>query len=345
MLPATMDAPVSVAILGLGRMGSMHARLIAERLPCLRLVALADRLPGRAGATARALGVEVAEHQDTVAALDGEGLEACVIVTPTVTHHELVSEALGRGLHVFCEKPLTLDPELDIRLGEAAASAGLVLQVGFWRRFSPPWVAARRAIRRGEIGSPLFLRLSQWDAALPPPAFHDPAVSGGLIVDCGVHEFDLVEWLTEDRIVRIQGHPLPLAHAELETTGDLDNALVVAHLGHGAVAAIDLSRNAGYADDIRSEILGSRGAVLVGTVPNGRASLGTAEGLCELPGSAVDDAFAEGVASELRAFAAAVRGGNPSLPGARESARALMIAQAATRSATTGRPETIPGPG
>lgn len=337
-----MARPVSVAIVGLGRMGGLHARVAASRVPSLRLVALADPLPGHAAETVRRLGIEAAAYDEPLVALSHPGLEACVLVTPTATHHGLVRHALDLGLHVFCEKPLGLDPDEDERLGIQAASAGLILQVGFWRRFSPPWVAARTAVRDGAIGRPLFLRLSQWDASLPPPSFHDLAVSGGIIVDCGVHEFDLLEWLTGERTVRVQGHPLPLAHSELEGSGDLDTAVVVAHLSGGEVAVVDLSRNAGYADDIRSEILGSKGAVFVATVPSGRAWVGTEDGVRELPDAAVADPFEAGVMGELAAFAAAVRGGDDEVPGAKESARALRIARAAVRATDTGRLEPVP---
>jgi myo-inositol 2-dehydrogenase / D-chiro-inositol 1-dehydrogenase len=333
--------PVSVAILGLGRMGGLHALVVVRHIPSLRLAGLADPIPGRAAETVGRLGVDTAVYEDPLAALSDPALEACIVVTPTSGHHRLVRHAIERGLHVFCEKPLTLDPDEDERLGMEANAASLVLQVGFWRRFSPPWVAARAAIGEGVIGRPLLLRLSLWDAGLPPPGFHDLAVSGGIIVDCGVHEFDLMEWFTGQRVVRVEGHALPLAHSELEGTRDLDTALVIAHLDGGEVGVVDLSRNAGYADDIRSEVLGERGAVFVATVPSGRAWVGTADGVRDLPGAEIANAFEAGVAAELDAFARAARGERGDIPGAKESARALRIAHAAVRAVDSGRREPV----
>ena len=341
-----MAGPVSVAILGLGRMGRLLARVMVRHVADLRIAALADPLPGRAEEVGGELGVGgAAAYEDPEAALVCPELEACVVAAPTARHHDIVRRALRMGLHVFCEKPLGLDPDEDERLGAEGEACGLTLQVGFWRRFSPPWITARQLLRDGAIGRPLFLRMSQWDASLPPPAFHDLAVSGGIIVDCGIHEFDLVEWLTRQRIVRVEGHALPLAHPELEGTGDLDNAIVVAHLDGGEVAVVDLSRNAGYANDIRSEILGSSGAVFVETVPSGRACVATSAGVRELETGTARDAMQTGIARELTAFAAAVRGAGNGVPGARESARALRVAQAAVRSTVTGRPEPVPDPG
>jgi predicted dehydrogenase len=323
-------------------MGTLHARVIAFSVPELEVACLVDTDVDRAQTIARELASDAIVTTELVEALEHGGIQACIVVTPTPTHERIVSNALAAGKHVLCEKPLTLAGDADERLSAAAADADLVLQLGFWRRFSPPWVMARRLLEEGRIGRPLLLRLSQWDEHLPPPHFHDVAVSGGLIVDCGVHEFDLIEWLTRERIVRVDARALPLASPRLEGTGDFDNAVMLADLSGGAVAIVDLSRNAAYADDIRTEVLGSNGAIFVHTVPEGRTLLGTSGGLQVIEGSVVEDAFAAGVAGELAAFARAVRGDDADIPGPAESSRALSIAVAATESARTGRRVDVP---
>ncbi len=279
---------------------------------------------------------------DPMRAVVAPGIDACLIASPTPTHPALVQAALDAGHHVLCEKPLALDPGEAERLGRRAADAGLVLQVGFWRRFSPPWTAAHAAITAGAIGRPLFVRLAQWDADPPPPSFCDPAVSGGLAVDCGVHEFDLAEWLTGAAVTSVQAWPLPTVDPAIAATGDLENLVTVAHLEGGVVATIDLSRNARYGDDVRTEILGSDGAVFVELLPTSRARIGDRDGLRTLPGSEVDDAFVAGVTAQLDAFVRAVRGEPVPHAGARESARATRAGHLATASARDGRPRPIP---
>ncbi len=177
-----------------------------------------------------------------------------------------------------------------------AHARGLVLQVGFWRRFSPPWTAAKAVVDGGAIGTPLLVRLAQWDAAPPPASFCDPAVSGGLAIDCGVHEYDLAEWLTGRRVVSVTAWSLPIVDGGVAAVGDVDNLVAVLELDGGAVATVDLSRNARYGDDVRTEVLGSAGAVFVDLLPTGRARLGDGDGMRELAGSAADDAMAAGVA-------------------------------------------------
>jgi predicted dehydrogenase len=328
--------PVRIALLGLGRMGRFHAAAIAG-LTEVEVVALADPAPD-----ARAFGAGLfpaaVTYPDPEQALDHPGVDGCLVSTPTPTHPGIVAAAIERGVHVLCEKPLALDPEVALELGRRAERAGLVLQVGFWRRYAPPWRAAKDWIGGGALGRPLLVRLSQWDADPPPASFCDPAVSGGLAVDCGVHEFDLAEWLLAARVERVRAWALPVVDDDLGAAGDLDNLVAVLELAGGAVATVDLSRNGRYGDDVRTEVLGSGGAVFVDLLPTGLARVGTRDGLVPLDGSACGDAMAEGVAAQMAAFARAVRGEHDPTgrPGAAASARATRIGWAVTEAARTG---------
>jgi len=211
-----------------------------------------------------------------------------------------------------------------------------VLQIGFWRRFSPPWVEARRLIDAGAIGKPLTIRLAQWDANPPPAEFCDPKVSGGLAIDCGVHEYDLAEWLTGLGIRSVTARNLPVVDRALAAVGDVDNLVALLDLEGGVVATVDLTRNARYDDDVRTEILGSAGAIFVDLLPTGRARLADATGVTEVSGSQVPDATAAGVAGQARAFAAAVRGVAVELPAAEASSRAVGVGRAVQRAAASG---------
>lgn len=320
-------------------MGRFHATELA-RSAAVDVLAIADGSREALVATAAELR-DVATYDSLGAAAAHPGVEACLIATSTPTHPALVREALGHGLHVLCEKPVALDPREGRALAVEAERADRVLQVGHWRRFSPPWVAVRRAIAEGRIGRPLMLRLAQWDADPPPAEFCDPEVSGGLAVDCGVHEYDLAEWLTGSRVEEVTAHPMPLVDESLAEVGDVDNLLAVLHLADGAVATVDLTRNARYGDDVRTEVLGSEGALFVDFLPTAQARLATAAGIEVLTGSETADATAAGVIGQAAAFATAVGGEPVDVPGALESARATEIGRAVIRSAESGRPEAV----
>ncbi len=331
--------PLRVGVVGLGRMGSYHAEALVD-LDEVAIAAMADPRPGARGRAAQ-LHPQATLYADAAEMLDRARCEAVLVATPTPHHPGFVEASLDAGLHVLCEKPVALDPDESDRLGRLATSAGLVLQVGFWRRFASPWVAARDAVAAGRVGRPVLIRLSQWDADPPPPEFCDPAVSGGLAVDCGVHEFDLAEWLSGERLVGVRGEPMPIVEPRIGDVGDLDNLLVVGALHSGAKIVVDLSRNGRYGDDVRTEILGDSGAVFVDMLPHGRARIGTGDGVVDLPGSAAADAMRAGVRAQAAAFAARVRGAAVDVPDAFASSRAVRAALAAMRSLDSGAVEPV----
>lgn len=333
-----MLTPLKLAVIGVGRMGQVHARILSQ-IDEVDIVAIVDSRSEIVEPLAREL--DVPPYLSVDAALGEENVEAWLIATPTPTHPTVVRIALDAGLHVLCEKPLSLDPSDGEELADLADRLGLVLQIGFWRRFSPPWRAAKKALQAGAIGEPVMIRLSQWDADPPPPAFCDPAVSGGLAIDCGVHEFDLAEWFTGSTVSSVIGRNLRLVDAAVGASGDVDNLVAMLDLEDGVTATVDLSRNSRYGDDVRTEILGSQGALLIDMCPTGQTRVATAAGIHILEDSRTDDATAAGIANQARAFVACVRGEAVDVPTAAASTRAVTIGRAIQRSAETGLSESV----
>lgn len=329
-----MSDQLRVAVVGVGRMGRIHARLVSDA-DDLDLVAVADADPVVAAHVAEQLG---SEPTDPAGLVDRDDVDAWVVATPTITHHRVVSAALEAGVHVLCEKPLTLDPAADLALGAAAREVGRILQIGYWRRFSPPWRSAKELVDAGAIGRPLYLRLSQWDADPPSPEFCRPEASGGLAIDCGVHEFDLAEWLTGGTVQAATGFGLPLVDPGIGGVGDVDNLLAVLDLSTGARATVDLSRNCRYGDDVRTEILGDDGAIFVEMFPTGRTRLATAAGVETVAGSEVDDAMAAGLIAQADAFRRRIAGEQIEHPGADASRRTIEIGRAVQASISSGHP-------
>lgn len=315
----------------------MHAQAIAA-CDVIEVIAAADPSPdARDFATTLFPEAALLDAPEDVYSVNG--VEAVLFATPTSMHPGHVRAALEAGLHVLCEKPLSLDPPASVELGEVAANAGLVLQVGFWRRYAPPWHATKQAIDEGRIGTPLYMRFSQWDADPPPASFCDPTVSGGLAIDCGVHEYDLAEWFSGSRVTRVRSFAAPIVDESLAAVGDVDNLVAVLELDGGMVCTVDLSRNCRYGDDVRSEVLGSTGAVLVDLLPTGRVRLGTTHGMMDLElgdSSVTTDVMAAGIGAQAEAFAAAIRGTGPVGPGADASVRATLIGHAVQASLRAG---------
>jgi predicted dehydrogenase len=317
--------PIRLAVLGAGRMGRRHIAAAAQA-GGVELVAVCDPVPGAAAEAAPAGMVTAPGLAELGAAVD-----AVVIAAPTPLHIPLAEEALARGLDVLSEKPVGFDPAAIERLGEQAAAAGRVFAVGYWRRTAWPYAEARRLLAEGAIGTPTYLRSSQWDADLPPLEFADPAVSGGVEVDCGVHEADLARWFLGAEIAQVSATGTPGA---LAGVGDAETVAALAVTTAGQAVAIDLGRTCGYDDDVRTEILGSEGALLIDARGRGGLRHGDRFGLRDVPGPE-GDVLELALRAQLDRFADACRGGEPHAT-ATDAARALEVGQAMRRSRLAG---------
>jgi myo-inositol 2-dehydrogenase / D-chiro-inositol 1-dehydrogenase len=326
---------IGVALIGSGRMGAFHGETLARRLPGARLVAVADAAPRAADRLVGVLGA--GRPYDDVAQLwEDPAVEAVVIATPARTHADLVVAAATAGRHVFCEKPMAVTlPDSD-RAIDAARAAGVVLQVGFNRRFAPDWAAARGLIDDGRLGTPRQLRSLTRD-----PGGFDPArvLPDTIFLETLIHDFDTLRFLNPGaQAVEVHAVADALVEPQWRDRGLLDTAVVVVRFDNGAMGVAEACFEAAYGYDVRGEVLGSGGMAqmgdgrrtgLVGSDASGR-SVATARGDQEL--------FAGAYTAELAAFTDTVRSGvTPPVTG--EDARAaLAIALAAAESVRAGRP-------
>ena len=313
---------LGIALVGAGRQGQAHL-LAAADAQRVRLRAICDVVPGAAAAVAPA---GVAADTDLAQTLRRDDVDAVVIAASTHRHAELVEAALTAGRHVLCEKPLTLDEADDERLAELARARGLVLHVGFNRRHGWPYREAVRLIAAGTIGEPRMARCAQWDAESPPPEFLDPASSGGLEIDCGIHEMDTAAWLLGAPIARIAAVAAP-TRPEIAAVGDLEAAAALAVTTGGHAVTIDLHRQCGYADIVHTEVIGAEGAILIRFEDAGSLEVGNRAGLRTVPGPP-GEAIRGALAAQLDALAAAVAGEVTGAAGPADSTRALAAARA-----------------
>jgi myo-inositol 2-dehydrogenase / D-chiro-inositol 1-dehydrogenase len=126
-----MTTPLSFGLVGAGWIGSFHAATLAERLPGVRLAAVADPVPD---AAVRLKAPKA--YSDPLELVADPAIDAVAICSPAATHADLVVAAAQAGKHVFCEKPMALTLADADRAIEAALAAGVALQVGFNRRFA-----------------------------------------------------------------------------------------------------------------------------------------------------------------------------------------------------------------
>jgi inositol 2-dehydrogenase len=254
---------VNIGVIGLGRMGQVYANHVARQIEGARLAAVADpRADVTSAFASRVAGVAVyADHHDLLA---HPGLHAVIVAAPTHTHREIVIAAAEAGKAIFCEKPTSLTLSTTDEMIAAVTQAGVLFQVGFMRRFDEGCASAKRQLDAGVIGSPVAIRSIGRDAGRTSLEFANPAVSGGLILDMGIHDFDLLRWYMGVEVERVYTEVASLVFPELQTVGDVDYAMINLRFENGALGNVECSRDAVYGYDIQCEIIGSKGTLKVG---------------------------------------------------------------------------------
>ena len=332
------DGTVGVALIGSGRMGAFHAETVALRLPAARLVAVADPAPGAAERLAGALGADRA-YADVAQLWDDPAVDAVVIAAPARSHADLVVAAAAAGKHVFCEKPMAVTlPDAD-RAVDAARAAGVVLQVGFNRRFAADWRATRALLDAGTLGTPRLLRSLTRD----PGGFDPSRVRPDTVfLETLIHDFDTLRFLNPGAAaVEVHAVADALVEPGWRDRGLLDTAVVTIRFDNGAMAVAEACFEAAYGYDVRGEVLGSGGMATMGDGRrNGMAFSGPAGRLVETV-RGDQELFPDAYTAELAAFVDAVRTGAPAPVTGEDARAALAIALAAAESVRTGRPARV----
>jgi len=322
-----------VGVAGLGGMGVVHARN-AARTPGARLVAVASTRPAQAAAVGAELGARAATYGDLFAADD---VDAVVLAARSVDHAEHACNVLAAGKHLFLEKPgaTTVAGQAAVRAA-AAASPGLLVHVGYHRRYDVRWREVRRRIEAGEIGLPLAVVAAGRDARTPEP--EDPRPAGGFLVDMASHEYDAACWFLGQEPVEVFAARSSLVYPELEALGDLDNAAVTVRFDAGGLALVHVSRTCPWGHDVRVEVVGDEGSLFVGSaVSRDGVSATTRAERASYPQD-YRELFTDAYAAELAAFVAACTGDGAPGPGLEDDRRAVAVGVAARASAVEGRP-------
>jgi myo-inositol 2-dehydrogenase/D-chiro-inositol 1-dehydrogenase len=295
---------VRIAVIGAGRMGRVHLDTLAAARRAEAVAAVEPAAAARETAAARGL----ATYADVDELLEAGGFDAALIAAPSDLHLGLVGRLAAAGVPVLCEKPCGVRADDARAAATAAAGAGVLLQVGYWRRFVPELAALHQRLAAGELGEVSLLACWQWDAEPPSAAFR--ARSGGIAIDMGVHELDQVRWLSGQEIVELEAMPATIPSAP-PVDGDPESVEAIARLSRGTVATISLGQRFSHGDCCWLEVMGTHGHV--------RSAFMWAD-----DGQRV---FHRALAAQADAFAEAVAGGPPRGASATDAVRALEAAE------------------
>jgi len=334
-----MSKELRIAVLGVGRIGAMHAGILARQTAGVRLVGVADAMQESADRVAADLQVQSATVDELI---NSSEVDAVAICTSTDTHVDLVVAAAKAGKAIFCEKPVSLDlAEVDRALA-AVEAAGVPFMVGFNRRFDPGHKAVRDAVASGALGDVHIARITSRDPAPPPVAYIK--VSGGIFIDMTIHDFDMARYVVGSPIVEVFAKGAVLVDPAIGEAGDVDTAVVVLTHENGATTVIDNSRKAVYGYDQRVEAFGSGGMAISDNFRQNFASVYTATNVVDanLPYFFLDR-YVPSYLNEWRAFVDyVVEGGESPVPGSAGRAP-VVLGLAAWQSVREGRPIAVDG--
>ncbi|HZG76492.1 MAG TPA: Gfo/Idh/MocA family oxidoreductase, partial [Paenibacillus sp.] len=218
-----------------------------------------------AEAAAKELGVETwyGEYRD---ALKDDGIDAVVVVTPTIYHRDIVVDAARAGKHVLCEKPMAMNAEECEAMIAAANEAKVNLQIAFMRRFDASFQEAKARLESGEIGELVLIRSLTRGPSTPQPWMYDIKKSNGPLAEVNSHDIDTLRWFTgsEFREVYAIAGNYRCPDAAVDYPDFYDNVLLTARFENGRQGVIDGALSVQYGYDSRVEILGTEGVIFIG---------------------------------------------------------------------------------
>ena len=328
---------IRFALLGAGFIGTVHAANLAAH-PEIDVAVVYDVDTTRASSVARTCGARAVP--DIEDALDPERIDAVLIASSTDTRAGHLRHAADRGIAVLCEKPIDLDLETAVDAVEHVAPTGITAMVDFNRRFDRDYAELKRIVDTGEVGSVELITMTTRGPALPPLEYI--AVSGGQMRDQTVHFFDLARWISGLEPVSVFAAGSVFTDPRMNDLGDVDTSVVTLRLPGGAMVQIDSARRIGYGYDERIEVLGSTGMAEArrhhsGAVVRYHAGQIISDGMHAGWFERVEKSYR----SALDHFVDAYLGRGEIGPTLSEGIKAQAIAEAATRSLSTGHLETI----
>lgn len=321
-----------IGLLGVGRIGIMHARILAPKVESL---VVADVVPERARQTADELGARVRSVEDF---FDSDDLDGVVLATPTDAHARHIEAAVRLGVPIFCEKPVALDIASTERANAAAKSAGVPVHIGFQRRFDAAYAAARERLAAGKIGELRRVHMHTLDQA--PAAREFLAASGGIFTDCLIHDFDALRWVTGREVEEVFAFGTDLGLPDFADFSDVCETVLALRLTGGALATAHSSRFNGAGYDVRMEVHGTEGTDVVGM--DERLPVRSLEpGVAYPSGEPWVDfiaRFADCYERELEAFLDVVAGKGEVPSTIDDAVASLRVAEACAASCREGRP-------
>ncbi|RAH83151.1 NAD binding Rossmann fold oxidoreductase [Aspergillus japonicus CBS 114.51] len=249
----TSQPRLKLALIGLGRLGAIRAEILAFKQPRIELVAACDTKPGADEWAAANLPASVKFFADPEDCMKNSGAEAVLISTATATHAPLIIKGLDLGLHVMCEKPISVDViTTEEVLAKAASKPHLRFLVPFCRRYDESYRQVKQMVQDGALGDVHAVESSCLDQQDPTGFFvRFSEQSGGIFVDMGVHDIDIGRYYLDvksgltnpkKQVNRVVAVGQQAVYGELSKYGDADNGWGLVEFANGKILTFHLGR-------------------------------------------------------------------------------------------------------
>lgn len=332
-----MTGKLGIGVLGVGEMGRRHAENLRRLVPEARLLAVADVAANRARQVASELEIEQS-YPSLDEMLACKDLSAVLIATPDKFHAQAVRAAAAAGKDILCEKPLATNLADAHAALDAVAKAGVRLQIGFMRRYDPAYQAAMKRVEAGEIGEPVVFKSVGRDKDVPPIAAYQSNINGMLFYNNTIHDFDIARWLMRDEVVETHAYTTVAIRPEVAQYGDVVASVVNLKYAKGAIGNVESYVQALYGYDVRTEVVGSKGSVFVGSLEKTPATFLSANGGTTILADHFLSRFAVAYLAEVRDFVHNMLHDHPPRVSGEDGLKALGIAVAAENSHLQGEP-------
>ncbi len=322
-------------IIGAGRIGKLHANNIMSRIKNADVVAITDVVPGVAEEFAKEAGISTYGTDYKELILNNPEIDAVMICSSTNTHSIISVEAARAGKHIFCEKPIDYDLDKIREVMKEVEKAGIKYQVGFNRRFDKNFAKIKKSVVDGLVGKQEIIKITSRDPAPPPIEYIK--VSGGILLDMSIHDFDMVRYISGSEVEEVSVFGASLVDEKIGEAGDVDTCIINMKLANGALAVIDNSRRAVYGYDQRVEAFGSLGQICANNETATNTVLSTEQGVVsEKPLYFFLERYNDAFIREVEDFVAVCLQDADVPVGAVDGLRSVLVALAATESLKLG---------
>ena len=326
-----------IGVIGAGRIGIVHSGSVHDTEGA-ELAVIVDAVEESAAKLAGKYGVKHTTNVDDI--FTKGDVDAIIVGSPTPTHVDLISRAIDAGIHVLCEKPVDLDINRANTISDKVKNSKTNVSIAFNRRYDPNFAAVHARVAAGEIGKLEQLILTSRDPGEPPRAYI--AVSGGIFRDQVIHDFDIARFFVGD-IAEVSTFAANAFSSDIKAEGDFDTAVTNMRSVNGKLVSIVSSRRAVFGYDQRLEAFGEKGMLQVSNLTDTSVQSFASDHTAKKdPFMAFFlERYAASYRKELALFIESIKTGKQLNPTYEDGCKALILADAATESAKTGKVITI----